>query len=679
MHRLWSICLAAVAGRAFAVPVDQVPLGQLEDIVVPVKGQPDVLKKRPLHGRFLHITDMHPDRFYEVYSATDEDSACHRGQGPAGVYGAEVSDCDSPYALINKTMEWVEANLKDKIDFVVWTGDSARHDNDEEIPRNAEQVVGSNEWLVEKMFDVFGKHNGDEEDDDPNNDFVIPIVPNLGNNDILPHNVMAKGPNAWTRTYSRVWRRFVPEVQRHQFEQGGWFYVEVIPNKLAVFSLNTLYWFNKNAAVDGCASPKEPGYQQMEWLRIQLQFMRDRGVKAILAGHVPPIREDAKTLWEETCWQKYTLWQRQYRDVIISSLYGHFNYDHFVLQDFKDLHKDTKKGRMNYLHASESDGDDGDDLHTAVSDDYWTELRGDWAELPEPPKSYHWLNDSEWETGKAKKARQAKTKFLKKIGGKYAERYSASFVSASIVPNLLPVLRVYEYNISGLAGREELDAPVPPPLYVPDSSYAQNDVEANKKKKKKDKKYKFTIPDSPARSAPPGPAYSQQPLSLLKYTQYYANLTYINNDFVAPSDSGEDTDIAKWNPGKHKGRKPHDRAHTPQPKKFKFQMHYDTQEDDIYKLKDLTMPSLVDLARRIGDYVPDDDNLVLDDAGEEPSGSDTVDANKKKNKKKRKKGDKDKKKKKKHHHKNNEAWFTFIRRAFVETKPPGEIEDQFGD
>ena len=43
--------------------------------------------------------------------------------------------------------------------------------------------------------------------------------------------------------------------------------MEVIPNKLAVISLNTLYWFSSNAAVDGCDHKSEPGSQQFEWLR----------------------------------------------------------------------------------------------------------------------------------------------------------------------------------------------------------------------------------------------------------------------------------------------------------------------------------------------------------------------------------------------------------------------------
>ena len=184
--------------------------------------------------------DFHPDRFYEVYSSTSQDAACHRGSGPAGYYGAETSECDTPLSLVNATFDWIKTELKDSIDFVIWTGDSARHDNDEQNPRSIAQVVGLNEFMVQKFVDVFGKTDGDDDDDDPSNDLSVPVIPTFGNNDILPHNIFDKGPNRWTKTYLGIWQKFIPEAQRHQFDQGGWFNVEVIPNKLVVFSLNSL-------------------------------------------------------------------------------------------------------------------------------------------------------------------------------------------------------------------------------------------------------------------------------------------------------------------------------------------------------------------------------------------------------------------------------------------------------
>jgi endopolyphosphatase len=128
-------------------------------------------------------------------------------------------------------MEWIKHNVADQVDFVVWTGDSARHDNDEKIPRTQRQIIEQNEFMVNKFTEVFG---------DKKDGFKVPIVPTFGNNDIMPHNILLAGPNKWTTRYLNVWRNMIPETQRHQFQQGGWYWVEVVTNKLAVISLNTM-------------------------------------------------------------------------------------------------------------------------------------------------------------------------------------------------------------------------------------------------------------------------------------------------------------------------------------------------------------------------------------------------------------------------------------------------------
>lgn len=186
----------------------------------------------------MRFADFHPDPYYKTYSSTTAEAACHRHRGPAGVYGAETSACDSPYSLINQTFQWIDENIKNDIDFVIWTGDSARHDNDEDIPRTQKQIIQQNQYMVDKFLEVFGQ---DEDKDGLVDQLTIPVVPTFGNNDIMPHNIFLSGPNRWTMKYLDIWRNFIPEAQRHQFSQGGWFSVEVIPGKLAVVSLNTMY------------------------------------------------------------------------------------------------------------------------------------------------------------------------------------------------------------------------------------------------------------------------------------------------------------------------------------------------------------------------------------------------------------------------------------------------------
>lgn len=562
---------------------------------------------------------------------------------------------------MNETFRWINATLKYDVDFIIWTGDSARHDNDEKIPRNEKQVTSQNEFLVSKFLEVFGKPDNFD-DDDPTNDFMIPIIPTFGNNDILPHNIFTEGPNRWTQRYLSIWRQFIPEAQRHQFARGGWFYVEVIPNELAVFSLNTLYFFASNSAVDGCAQKSEPGYEQMEWLRIQLELLRQRGMKAILTGHVPPARVDAKTSWDETCWQKYALWQKKYRDVIVGSIYGHMNIDHFMLQDFKDIKKHVKNGlaAANYTKSEWED-----EMNIATTADYLADLRSQFAKIP-PVVNPSIVEDFQGEMPLTQKTlslfkRKGNQKPLKEIGGPYCERYSVSLIGASVVPNYYPSIRVVEYNISGLEAITMPDRLEPSGnrdeageiLRKSKNRYGDDDDEQIDKKKKR---YKFTVPKGPSKSSPPGPAYSPQTLTLKGFTTYYANLTHINNDFPRSYDEDEEVGDEGWKEGKHKGKV---KEGKPKPKKFKFEVEYSTIDDDVYKMDDLTVRSWLRLARRIA-------GRKASKVSSEPAEADDVEVDKKKGKKK------------KSGKISNKVWFTFIKRAFVGAKDPEHIENEFG-
>lgn len=212
-----------------------------------------------------------------------------------------------------------------------------------------------------------------------------------------------------------------------------------------------------------------------------------------------------------------------------------------------------------------------------------------------------------------------------------------------------------------------------------------------KKKKKKGKKHKkkpsdpdLIVPLPPSKSSPPGPGYSPQTLTLLGYTQYFANLTHINNDlFVTPTTSDDldnDADASSWHEGKHRGKHPKDVA--PHPKSFQFLVEYDTFTDPIYKLKDMTVRSYIKLAHRIGQYKPERgdeiDTIELGSEGVVDSSED-IEYNEHKD------GDDDehldtgkkgkKHRKKKHHRQNekNKVWLRFIRRAFVGTLDEEEL------
>ncbi|KAG9186907.1 endopolyphosphatase [Alternaria panax] len=741
MLRVRDACLCGLLFWAHATAAPPNAAGAAENSRDAGSGSMDADSRRKLTGRFLHITDFHPDPFYKTYSSTESDAACHRRRGPAGLYGAETTGCDSPFALVNQTFRWIEDNIKDEVDFVIWTGDSARHDNDEDIPRTQRQVIQQNEYMVSKFAEVFGQSG---QGHGPNS-FAIPIVPTWGNNDIMPHNIFTAGPNRWTIKYLDIWRGFIPEAQRHQFQQGGWFSVEVIPGKLAVISLNTMYFFTSNSAVDGCAKKREPGYEHMEWLRIQLQILRDRGMKAILIGHVPPARVDSKASWDETCWQKYALFARQFRDVIAGSLYGHMNIDHFMLQDFEHIEKDTENGKMGTIkgRSALANGvellEDGE-VTVASASDYLLNLREAWAQLPAPPAKSNKKSrsnnideeeeDSVWawlmsKFGKSSKDRKAeRKKYLEKIGGRYAERYAVTHVAPSVVPNYFPTLRIIEYNITGLEHLNVASSPISPatieapaeqlPItatdfdddeeYLRDVDTARKRKHKGKKDKKKPRKYKFKVPDGPSKSAPPGPAYSPQTLTWTRHIQYFANLTHINNDFLEPppevmegvvAERSINADCAgtifgfavspdgklenkKWNEGKHKKHQGKQPRPEPHPNEFVYEIEYDTKKDRGFA--DLTVRRWVEYARKIGSSASKSaeiDEEVDETTEDDDENEDEDDEFNTTNGKKHK----HKKGKKGKHHKKHKAskdWFTFVKRAFVGTMDPHDIKQLFG-
>lgn len=97
-------------------------------------------KNRALHGRFLHITDMHPDPYYTPFASTSK--SCHGKKAKkkskrAGYWGTPVvfvipypwlapqglkrlcSECDSPLRLTNFTLDFLEKNWADEVDFVI--------------------------------------------------------------------------------------------------------------------------------------------------------------------------------------------------------------------------------------------------------------------------------------------------------------------------------------------------------------------------------------------------------------------------------------------------------------------------------------------------------------------------------------------------------------------------------
>ncbi|KAI5295921.1 Endopolyphosphatase [Ascosphaera acerosa] len=177
-----AVLWAASCCRCLALAA-QIPLGQPAPVPVPgsdpgsgleplatvaaeeTASASDVAPARKLKGRFLHITDIHIDPHYRPGAKASK--SCHRGKGPGGLLGYPGTRCDSPPLLVDATFDWIRTNLLDEVDFIVWTGDAARHDNDPKIPRSVQQVLNATALVVDHVLDFFtDTRSGSSTDDD---------------------------------------------------------------------------------------------------------------------------------------------------------------------------------------------------------------------------------------------------------------------------------------------------------------------------------------------------------------------------------------------------------------------------------------------------------------------------------------------------------------------------------
>lgn len=581
------------------------------------------------HGRFLHITDMHPDDLYKVGGSFDD--ACHSGKsGEASRFGDAIMGCDSPMELMEETIAWIKKNLRDKVDFVVWTGDNIRHDNDRMHPRTEMHIFDMNTLVAEKLFSAF-------ENTDPNDPRSLDalLVPSLGNNDVYPHNLFSPGPTLQTRELFRIWLHFVPPAQLHIFNRGAYYFQEVIPGHLTVLALNTLYLFQSNPLVDNCDSPKQPGYQLFEWLGVVLKEMRLRNMKVWLSGHVPPNLKN----YDISCWRKYTVWAYEYRDVIIGGLYGHMNMDHFIPLDAKAAYKsiseeyDVSAQMKSFDYAFMNDNDNDSDSDSDFEDDE--------EELNQLLQKYTTENSSLLDLYRVQGGTPYnKVRFLetvredyyaaikgRKKSGVSSERYSLVHVSASVIPTFNPGLRVWEYNVTDLA--ESLNSKVQyaswdeffqgvdkmvniwDQLDISEENQNQKDSEIEIMKKKKKgkngkKKLDKTFPQPKPENLGLGPGYIPQLFTPERYVQYYVDLPSVNNGS----------------------------------KEFDYEFEYST-DTGSYKLKDLTTDEWISFGRKLGKPVKVSKPLQKREEvkchGMKQQQVDDLDTTKKKNKKHKKK------------------------------------------
>jgi endopolyphosphatase len=343
-----------------------------------------------------------------------------------------------------------------------------------------------------------------------------------------------------------------------------------------------------------------------------------------------------------------------------------------------------------------------DDLHILGAEEYLSDLKNSFEQIPAPPKPKKWK--------KGRKGEKQRKKWEKKVR-EYEENYQVVQVAPSIIPAYFSGIRVFEYNVSALEGQQfardttnverpnwkewwaQMDREIAGEMGLERSTdhvdgqltiqrsdvfnLDELDAEAEdfeamrisrqQHSKAKDAKPKkpspIHIPAGPHKSAPRGPLYESQLFSTTRWEVHFVNLTEVNALY-------KDNPKRSWDYGKD----------------F-FKLEY-SSDAAPYEMKDLTMSTWLDLARKVGKekkanntelFAEIDDEDEFEDVELHYSESDEEDSDMEDARDetgrvrritKKHKGKKDKKGRK-----SETYWDVFLRRAFINSGHAVDFDD----
>jgi len=309
-------------------------------------------------------------------------------------------------------------------------------------------------------------------------------------------------------------------------------------------------------AVGGCEyrEPEDPGNLQFDWLEVQLEIFRQRGMQVWVSGHVPPSPGN----YFPECYVRYVELSLRFQDTILGHLYGHMNNDHFFLLEAGDLEFPSEPD----LTSDKARLEARKGLYDSLIDDF--------GDLPTRGKTDY-------------------------------DNYGVINISPSVVPNpYLPSFRIYTYNITNAGDNVGVKK-------KPKRKHGHRRGKGNKAELCKKKTYKDSWRcnlDEPWHSDQDAPSRINTLWSPLGYAQYYVPKDDLLNGTEKPKFKLEylTYKLEALHPGYAEGTED---IQYPIPLK---QLPHSLREGNKtsskfapYRMEDLTIPSWVGLARRLGD------------------------------------------------------------------------------
>ena len=333
-------------------------------------------------GVILWLSDLHLDPYYGTdFASSHKTNSCSLPynatllEHPYGQVG-----CDAPPILLEFALENVQSQNNNNnannnannnnIDFILVTGDFARHSMDTLSQHLGRSIYDPVESILSTCIQSIQKAL-------PN----VPIVPVLGNNDVVPDYYLGldqslekvnelevpdsnSDSEAMLATVTFGLKdAFLTKDEFFTFQHGGYFSRLVdLPStttleeeeeeggsSILVLSLNTvLYSVNHQPDPESKGRRPEDPYGQFEWMKSQLQTAANpnskrRIVGVYLAGHIPPSIGSYRhsQLWHDQYLEEFFAILQDYSQgtytdenttpPILGNFYGHVHTEEFRL------------------------------------------------------------------------------------------------------------------------------------------------------------------------------------------------------------------------------------------------------------------------------------------------------------------------------------------------------------
>ena len=272
----------------------------------------------PNEGTFLLLSDIHLDpltgtdphvvqqllaspveRWQSIFQSSPD-----RQISPNGA--------DSNYALLASALEAARRSGV-HYDYIIITGDFLGHDLSAKYSRFTHSDAGYREFAIHTLVFV----NRMAQQAFPG----VPIFETLGNNDSTEGDYLDPGAPL-LETLAKEWKVVAadPDATR-DFLKGGYYAVPhpFVSNHEFII-LNTAFWSNNYTGSSPGAV--DPGFQELAWLKSELDRVQAAHKNATLLMHIPPGVDAYKSSQTDGC-NPTLFWKKPYQDSFLAILEAH--------------------------------------------------------------------------------------------------------------------------------------------------------------------------------------------------------------------------------------------------------------------------------------------------------------------------------------------------------------------